>query len=160
MVCLHLSIPAKERFWCWNSGSRPTERPPQETRSSTFWKDWKWNPCWRECSKQFLWIECFYTVLSCSKYEREEKKKHFYCLPPLAEAVDKRALLLLFFFFKSSLPIPAIEVMKTRKQDVSCRAVIATTWPREIACVEVPWTSQECPVSRNFECDMWQFWPT
>ena len=27
----------------------------------------------------------------------------FYCLPPLAEAVDKRALLF-FFFFKSSLP--------------------------------------------------------
>ena len=28
---------------------------------------------------------------------------NFYCLPPLAEAVDKRALLFLFFF-KSSLP--------------------------------------------------------
>ena len=34
----------------------------------------------------------------------------FYCLPPKAEAVDKRALLL---FFKSSLPFQVIEAMKT-----------------------------------------------
>ena len=70
------------------------------------------------------------TIGYCPKYFRNvfemNTTEDIYCLPPLAEAVDKRALLL---FFKSSLPFFCILSLRTLKEQQQCSLVLSCQLP-------------------------------